>query len=71
MSATEAMPTDPEQIVEDLPDVSDITSRHENIRLQRKTAPDPELQQVGKGRTFVISDARIGDNVTIPIPAVD
>ena len=31
MSATEAVPTDPEQIVEDLPDVSDITSRHENI----------------------------------------
>ena len=44
MSATEAVPTDPEQIVEILLDVSDITSRHENIGLQRKTAPDPQLQ---------------------------
>ena len=44
MSATEAVPTDPEQTVEVLPDVSDTTSRHENIRLQRKIALDQQLQ---------------------------
>ena len=44
MSTTEAMPTESEQIVEDFTGVSDITSRQENIQLQRKKAPDPQVK---------------------------
>ena len=44
MSTTEAVQIESEQIVEDFTDVSDITSRQENIQLQRKRAPDPQLQ---------------------------
>ena len=44
MSTTEAVPTESEQIVEDFTGFSDITSRQENIQLQRKRASDPQLQ---------------------------
>ena len=44
MSTTEAVPTESEQIVEDVTDVPNITSRKENIQLQRKRASDPQLQ---------------------------
>ena len=71
MSTTEAVPTVSEQTVEDFIGVSDITSRQENIQLQRKRAPDPQVKSVEKRRKIVISDARICDNVTKPIPAVD
>ena len=44
MSTTEAVPAESEQIVEDFTGVSDITSRQENIQLQRKRAPDPQVK---------------------------
>ena len=44
MSTTEAVPTESEQTVEDFIGVSDITSRQENIQLQRKRAPDPQVK---------------------------
>ena len=44
MSTTEAVQTESEQTVEDFIGVSDITSRQENIQLQRKRAPDPQVK---------------------------
>ena len=55
-------------------DLSTIINRQNNIHIQRKRAAESQLQQVEKmviRSKIVLSEVKVGDNVTIPIPSVD
>jgi len=55
-------------------DNDDLASQQENIQVHRKRAAESQIKQAErmvKRSKIVLSTVKVGDNVTIPIPAVD